>query len=421
MVTNASCACPPRCVPLYGPPAPCTTAVHRAARVRQAAASRHPPTAAEVEPVASHGLAPACWAVNNEALVTCDSEYRLIAQPARTGKAASLSQIQQSHSSGQQAQPGQHVSHDATKYGWHDAQHRPHDHECRGAADATHGPRHVRGARPGNALSLRVTHYHACWYAYCCSCGSASLQQATDAGTCPPSVAFAGDGHADAHAHARWYASVRHGPSRTGCSPNGWATTPGRWRGRGWWWHVLQDTHVQQVSGSQLAGSVTSPAVAAVRRGTHAGAPPAPCQLMCCAHSSSSSRLTCHLHPLVCITCSFRNGTCNIPAEQCKYAHGEDDLRQPGQAGPQQGGRRGPRIMTPHGGPINPGQPQAGAAQPPNKVHKTRLCERFMNTGDCPYGARCTFAHGCVAGNALLHTRAHSCSAAVAACGESAP
>ncbi len=27
-------------------------------------------------------------------------------------------------------------------------------------------------------------------------------------------------------------------------------------------------------------------------------------------------------------------------------------------------------------------------------VHKTRLCERFMTTGSCNYGDKCTFAHG---------------------------
>ncbi len=28
-------------------------------------------------------------------------------------------------------------------------------------------------------------------------------------------------------------------------------------------------------------------------------------------------------------------------------------------------------------------------------MRKTRLCERFMQTGNCPYGDKCTFAHGC--------------------------
>lgn len=31
-----------------------------------------------------------------------------------------------------------------------------------------------------------------------------------------------------------------------------------------------------------------------------------------------------------------------------------------------------------------------------NPLFKTRLCERFETDGDCPYGPRCTFAHGTV-------------------------
>jgi hypothetical protein len=29
-----------------------------------------------------------------------------------------------------------------------------------------------------------------------------------------------------------------------------------------------------------------------------------------------------------------------------------------------------------------------------NPLFKTRLCERFETDGECPYGPRCTFAHG---------------------------
>ena len=33
-----------------------------------------------------------------------------------------------------------------------------------------------------------------------------------------------------------------------------------------------------------------------------------------------------------------------------------------------------------------------------NALYKTRLCERFETEGFCPYGNRCTFAHGTVSG-----------------------
>ncbi len=29
-----------------------------------------------------------------------------------------------------------------------------------------------------------------------------------------------------------------------------------------------------------------------------------------------------------------------------------------------------------------------------NMMRKTRLCQEFMNTGQCRYGDNCTFAHG---------------------------
>ena len=46
-------------------------------------------------------------------------------------------------------------------------------------------------------------------------------------------------------------------------------------------------------------------------------------------------------------------------------------------------------------GPKNPG------------IHKTKLCERFMTTGNCPYGQKCTFAHGCV--RARMRVAAAAC------------
>lgn len=47
------------------------------------------------------------------------------------------------------------------------------------------------------------------------------------------------------------------------------------------------------------------------------------------------------------------------------------------------------------GGP--PGAPPGGGMEPlefRELFHKTRLCNKFMNTGECSYGPKCHFAHG---------------------------
>jgi len=46
-------------------------------------------------------------------------------------------------------------------------------------------------------------------------------------------------------------------------------------------------------------------------------------------------------------------------------------------------------------GPDDPRlQGDGGAARPGQAYFKTRLCTMFMETGACPYGDRCSFAHG---------------------------
>ncbi|RKP35673.1 hypothetical protein BJ085DRAFT_13310, partial [Dimargaris cristalligena] len=53
---------------------------------------------------------------------------------------------------------------------------------------------------------------------------------------------------------------------------------------------------------------------------------------------------------------------------------------------------------------IGEGQPpQTGARPNPadSPLYKTRLCETFQTEGACPYGHKCTFAHG----EAELRTR----------------
>lgn len=78
---------------------------------------------------------------------------------------------------------------------------------------------------------------------------------------------------------------------------------------------------------------------------------------------------------------SWQEGKCHY-GPTCKYAHGEGDLRAPGAGGPRPAGMMKPVVKN-------------------TAVHKTKLCERFMATGACPYGPKCTFAHGWVAAGAV--------------------
>eukprot|EP00798_Chlamydomonas_sp_ICE-L_P030353 gene30353-35358_t len=76
----------------------------------------------------------------------------------------------------------------------------------------------------------------------------------------------------------------------------------------------------------------------------------------------------------VCI--KWKEGSCAY-GNNCRYAHGEEDLRVPSNAA--NGNRAGPtpdkRLLI-------------------NMMKKTRLCQDFMQTGNCRYGEKCTFAHG---------------------------
>jgi hypothetical protein len=88
---------------------------------------------------------------------------------------------------------------------------------------------------------------------------------------------------------------------------------------------------------------------------------------------------------------AWQEGKCNY-GPGCRYAHGEGDLRPSvagvaGAAAPAAAPRMMPAAM-------GSGPSKAGAIGKNPEIHKTRLCERFMQTGMCPYAGKCTFAHG---------------------------
>jgi hypothetical protein len=83
----------------------------------------------------------------------------------------------------------------------------------------------------------------------------------------------------------------------------------------------------------------------------------------------------------------WQEGKCHF-GPTCKYAHGDGDLRPDAGGG---GGGGPPRAFGPRPGG------GAGVVGKNVTIHKTKLCERFMATGQCPYGPKCTFAHGWVA------------------------
>ncbi|KAG0368682.1 nudix (nucleoside diphosphate linked moiety X)-type motif 2 [Gamsiella multidivaricata] len=71
---------------------------------------------------------------------------------------------------------------------------------------------------------------------------------------------------------------------------------------------------------------------------------------------------------------------------KCTFAHGMAELRQR-PANPDQQDKPVSAVQASY-------QNRARRETTENEFHKTRLCERFMNDGECPFGTRCTYAHG---------------------------
>ncbi|KAK3827673.1 MAG: hypothetical protein J3Q66DRAFT_320835 [Benniella sp.] len=71
---------------------------------------------------------------------------------------------------------------------------------------------------------------------------------------------------------------------------------------------------------------------------------------------------------------------------KCTFAHGLAELRQR-PTNPDQQDKPVSAVQASY-------QNRARREVVENEFHKTRLCERFMNEGECPFGTRCTYAHG---------------------------
>ncbi|CAN0900261.1 Zinc finger CCCH domain-containing protein 39 [Linum grandiflorum] len=92
----------------------------------------------------------------------------------------------------------------------------------------------------------------------------------------------------------------------------------------------------------------------------------------------------------------FKTGTCRN-GENCNFAHGMQDLRQPppnwqelagvGNNGGGGGGGGGGRVEEDRSSPV------VNWEDDQRIIHKMKLCKKFCNGEECPYGDRCNFLH----------------------------
>lgn len=87
------------------------------------------------------------------------------------------------------------------------------------------------------------------------------------------------------------------------------------------------------------------------------------------------------------VCAKFRQGTCRN-GENCNFAHGEADLRQPPPNWKDLVGVGGVREER-----EEEDRPSGNWDDDQRIIHKMKLCKKFYNGEECPYGDRCNFLH----------------------------
>ncbi|KAK7264955.1 hypothetical protein RJT34_32569 [Clitoria ternatea] len=104
------------------------------------------------------------------------------------------------------------------------------------------------------------------------------------------------------------------------------------------------------------------------------------------SQNPSANRGTSHIFFKTRMCAKFRAGACRN-GENCNFAHGVEDMRQPPPNWQELVGFRGGEER-----PLPP--PSSGNWDDDQKIiHKMKLCKKYYNGEECPYGDKCSFLH----------------------------
>ncbi|CAN1120309.1 Zinc finger CCCH domain-containing protein 39 [Linum perenne] len=90
------------------------------------------------------------------------------------------------------------------------------------------------------------------------------------------------------------------------------------------------------------------------------------------------------------VCAKFKTGTCRN-GENCNFAHGMQDLRQPPPNWQELVGAVGSSRVEDQD--ISTRLPVVNWEDDQRIIHKMKLCKKFCNGEECPYGDRCNFLH----------------------------